>query len=548
MTYLKTALSLFLLMCLLLATVTAFAVVSVNVPIGDWTYDVIDKLTGMGLIKSDLRGIRPITRLEMARLTTEAEAEFEEIFESQKDKYPAQRWEIIRALLNRLKNEFRGSLEDLSEGGGPSVAIKPLENVYFGYLYGNNEFDLENDRGQKYGESSNVRAGFSTYGTFFNHLAYYFNPEYRYTEDLSPSGEACCGSEGSEVELLEGYGKLEFFNIEVEVGRDSLWWGPGRHGSLILSTNAKPFDMLKFSNPRPVVLPWIFRYLGLWKFEAFYTKLDEDRVVPEPEFIGYRFDIKPFPFLEFAHSRTIMLCGDGSGVKCVTDLSFSDWMEVLFGGGNQDDLNTNQLTGFDIDLNFQNVDRWVPGIGSVDIWFEYADESGPYPPNSGFVTGIKLGDILLNGRTDFIFEYGDNVIRFEVGDFVFYANGIYQTGYRYYCDVMGHNMDADAREYYVRLQHFLTPDWVLGLAYNYQDRGIEAAKEGENQDEFLEKNGMDQTNLEDKQRFDVDLTYQKTDKFLAQAGYRYERIDDVNGVQGATQDNHILWVFLQYSF
>ena len=57
MTYLQTVLSVFLLLCVLLAAATAFAMVSVNVPIGDWSYDVIDKLTGMGLIKSDQSSI-----------------------------------------------------------------------------------------------------------------------------------------------------------------------------------------------------------------------------------------------------------------------------------------------------------------------------------------------------------------------------------------------------------------------------------------------------------------------------------------------------------
>ena len=59
---------------------------------------------------------------------------------------------------------------------------------------------------------------------------------------------------------------------------------------------------------------------------------------------------------------------------------------------------------------------------------------------------------------------------------------------------------------------------------------------------------MYRINLEDKQRLDLDVTYQKTDSFLGQAGYRYEKIDNVLGVDGATQDNHIFWVFLQYSF
>jgi hypothetical protein len=482
----------------------------------------------------------------MARLTREAEEEYEELFDAQQEKYPADRWEIIRALIDRLKSEFKASLEDSSAGGGSSVAIKPIENVYATYLYGNNEFDLENDKGQKYGEGSNLRAGFSTHGAFFNHLAYYFNPEYRYTEDLSPEKIACCGDEGSELDLKEGYGKLEFFNFEVEVGRDSLWWGPGRHGSLILSANAKPFDLIKFTNPSPIVLPWVFRYLGLFKFQAFYTKLEEDRIVPAPEFIGYRFNIKPLPFLEIGHSRTIMLCGDGTDVKCVTELSFSDWLEVLFSGGNDSDLNTNQILGFDIELSIQNVNRWVPGISSVDIWFEYADETGPAPPNSGFVTGIKLGDVLLNGKTDVVFEYADAAIETARGG-IFYTNKVYPPGYRYFCDVMGHEMDTDSRDYYFRVTHFLTPDFVLGASFNYEDSGI-VVKTKEDPMAFLEGRGLPPSVLEDKTRFDLDFTYQKAAAFLAQAGYRYEKIDDLNGVEGATQDNHIFWAFLQYSF
>jgi hypothetical protein len=52
---------------MLIITLPAAAKVSVNVPLGHWGYDAIDKLKGLGLIHSDLRGTRPWTRMELAK-------------------------------------------------------------------------------------------------------------------------------------------------------------------------------------------------------------------------------------------------------------------------------------------------------------------------------------------------------------------------------------------------------------------------------------------------------------------------------------------------
>jgi hypothetical protein len=49
-----------LMLALFLAT-PAMARVSVNVPIGHWSYEAIGKLKALGLINSDIRGTRPWT-------------------------------------------------------------------------------------------------------------------------------------------------------------------------------------------------------------------------------------------------------------------------------------------------------------------------------------------------------------------------------------------------------------------------------------------------------------------------------------------------------
>ena len=70
---------------ILFITPPAAAKVSVNVPLGHWGYDAIDKLKGLGLIHSDLRGTRPWTRIELARLIVEADEQFEEIANAEKE-------------------------------------------------------------------------------------------------------------------------------------------------------------------------------------------------------------------------------------------------------------------------------------------------------------------------------------------------------------------------------------------------------------------------------------------------------------------------------
>jgi hypothetical protein len=519
----RSALLIALLCCFFLVKPSA-ARVSVNVPIGHWAYSAVDKLTGLGLIQINMGTTKPWTRMEGARLTLEAKHKLQDaLSETDKNESTSKgRWDIIRAIVARLEHEFRAELDELTRDAETSTYIKPIEDVYVHYLYGENDVDIENDKGQELAKDSNVRAGFSTHGLVFSHFGYYLNPEYRYSEGQF-------GGDDDRIDLLEGYGKVEWFNMEVEAGRDSLWWGPGRHGSLILTDNAQPFDLVKFSNPRPVVLPWLFRYLGLFKVVAFWTELEKNRVIPEAELMGYRFHFKPFPLLDIGVSRTIMLGGEG-GAKGAADLSLSDWAKVLSGKNISGDLNTNQIGGLDFEFLIPDVNRWVPVMQSISLWGEWygEDEAGGLPSKEGYVAGLKFSDLLLTGRTDLILEYADNVISGRPG--LWYSHGIYQTGYRYEGEIMGHNMGGDAREYYLRLEHCLSPDFSLGLDYNGQERGVEADTQ------------------EDRDRIDVDLTYQGLDGVLVRAGYRYEAIDNVGQIQGDDETNNILWLSLDYSF
>ncbi|MBW1852898.1 MAG: hypothetical protein JRJ15_16075 [Deltaproteobacteria bacterium] len=72
------------------------------------------------------------------------------------------------------------------------------------------------------------------------------NPEIRY-------------SDGDKTIIMDKvYGVVELLGMELEVGSDSQWWGPGYHGSILFSNNPEPLTMVKLTNSRPVLLPWTF--------------------------------------------------------------------------------------------------------------------------------------------------------------------------------------------------------------------------------------------------------------------------------------------------
>jgi len=172
----------------------------------------------------------------------------------------------------------------------------------------------------------------------------------------------------------------------------------------------------------------------------------------------------------------------------------------------------------------------VPILKSVEIWGEYygEDEAGSWISHIGWVAGLKLGDIFLTGKTDLTFEFADNVIGGRPD--LWYNHSVYKSGYTYKGEVMGHNMDTDARDYFMRLEHYLFADWILGLDYNRQERHVESNV------------------TEDINRVDLDATWQRTDSLRIQAGYRFETIDNLDQVKGDDQDNHIFWLFANYSF
>ncbi len=374
------------------------------IPLDDSVYSLILRLEAEGIIKSGLITTLPLSRREVVRVLREAEKA------GNKNSFLEEVIDLLRRLLR----------DDIVE----TKFIKPVDNLYTRYFYADSGIQglYYNNDGDKFRKGSNVRLGFSSKAEL-GRLSFYVNPEFRYSE-ADDSGD-----KDEYAFLKTGYGVLNFAGLDLQVGKDSQWWGPGYHGALMLSNNPDPLTVIKLSNSQPALLPWIFKYLGPFRFTLIETRLEKDKNTPEPYIWGMRLNFKPIPYLEAGIQRTAVFAGKGR---------LNDVSAILksFGGSNEDELKGRsgvQRAGFDLKLT---VPSWLQPF---QLYLE-AGEDGTKVLQSkwSYITGLYLPRILLLDRLGFRAEYSEN---YFVSSFISNNRAI------------GHHMGVDSSDMFFELNY-----------------------------------------------------------------------------------------------
>ncbi len=418
----------------------------------------MDKLAGLGLVDSSLQGSRPYSRLEAARQVREA-----------RDKaggggFPP----IVYQLLNRLEYELKDQLPELGAGSStPRSYLKPLRSLDLKYLY-------QDDQSSVY-PGTNARQADLDYNDFgidhtnFHNAQLILESEARYKGlfllSVRPMLEA--HQEDNQdtnfnTSLLEGKAALSLGPFEISAGRQALWWGQGRHGSLILTNNAKPLDMLRVTNPTPLLLPWIFKYLGPFRFDVFWSRLEQQRAVPKPYMAGLRLNFKPFPLFEVGASRVAIFGGDGR-----PDINLSDFFTILVGKNLSGGADTSdQLAALDARL-------LLPFLWGAEFYGEWGgeDEAAFSLANTAYLAGLYLPRLEPSGRMSLRLEYAD-LSRIDNNSFPWYHHGIYRSGYTYQQKILGHHVGGAAKDTFVEIRWLLPQDLTLSVDCDFETRGF----------------------------------------------------------------------------
>jgi membrane-associated phospholipid phosphatase len=424
------------------------------VPLDSWVYEAFERLAGLGLIDTDIEGLRPWTRNECIRLMNEGLDHIDNDASGEGSR-----------ILEALQHEFQQDVDALDEGSSATFRVESLysrtehisgQPLTNGYTFGQTQF---NDFGRPYGQGWSTVNGFSASATWGRWFAYV-----RGEAQTAPSIPALPLSTREVIQtvnlypvlppgtnqastqqftLLDSYVGLMFSNWEVSFGKQSLEWGPGDGGPMMLSDNIEPINMIRFNRVTPFKLPSVLGWLGPMRIELFLGQLDGQQFVASPEvsfagqtgqaldpqpFIhGQKLSFKPTRNFEFGIFRTTVYGGPGYPLTTHTLL------RSLFSTGNTVAGSPvkpgDRRSGIDFTYRLPYLRNWVSfyGDGFTD------DQFSPigYFDRSAWHAGLFFSHIPKVPKLDFRVEgvYTDNPLGGNLGDGFYYFNFTWRSGY-----------------------------------------------------------------------------------------------------------------------
>jgi len=446
------------------------------VPLDSWIYPLFDRLIATGAINDAIWGMRPWTRLECARMVSEAGDRLQD----------ASPESMSVRLYDALRQEFVPELTLLAGGGNRAIH---LESVYVrvadisgppltdGYHFGQT---LYNDFGRPFQQGFNSVAGFSGWATSGRWVVY-ARGEYQHAPsgpenspavqnaidaiDDNPGLPASPQAARNQARLLDAYVGLNLADWQLSYGQESQWWGPGESGPLLFSDNASPIRMFHIDRVSPFHLPWVGKILGPMRWDAFFGTLQGNLLSPAPFFHGEKISFKPTPNLEFGFTRTVEVGGEGRPFTLdrlfLTYFSVTSYINkpALKDPGKRDG-------GFDFSYRVPLLRKWLT-IYNDSI---STDDPSPLaaPRRAGISPGLYLTQFPGIPKLDFRVEAPlTNTVGTDVPGRYIYWDNYYHDLYTNRHFLMGDWVGRDGSGIQAWSRYWLTPKNSIQFGYRH---------------------------------------------------------------------------------
>jgi hypothetical protein len=430
------------------------------VPLDSWIYPALERLAALGYVKTDSLGMRPWTRLECARLVSEAAQLSPDVDGTSQ----------LQGLFRALSEEFS------AEGGlmsGEQNVHAQLESVYQrslvisgapltdGYHFGQT---ILNDFGRPFQQGFNNVSGTSGWAVA-GPFVVYARGEYQYAPSAAGPSEAVLDfitnrdflpmnapslpiSSTIRFHLLDAYVGMNLSNWQITYGKQSLWWGPSAGGTMAFTDNAAPLNMFRVNRVAPFRLPGVFGYLGDMRLDFFLGQLSGQEFINNG-FLGqkaqghYGKDLNPQPFLS----------GARISFKFTPNFEFNMSKTTIYGGP-KNPLTATTLLKSALDMH-QDGEPLGDGRSSVDFSYRIPklrnwltlygegfteDEISPLakPGKSVWQGGLYFAQLPKFNRMDMRIEGGfTSPVDFSTCNGCFYHNFQYVNGFTNNGQLMG---------------------------------------------------------------------------------------------------------------
>ena len=462
------------------------------VPLDSWIYPALERLAALGYVRTAIIGLRPWTRLECARQVNEA-AELQADADA-----PAE----VQALQHALTQEFAADFQLMS---GETNVHAQVESVYaraMGIsgtpLTDNHHFGetVLNDYGRPFQAGFSSVAGTSEWAVA-GPFVIYTRGEYQSApsaaslspaalgyissvDGLPPNPPAMPVAAISRFRLLDAYVGMNVGDWQVSFGKQSLWWGPGEEGAMMMTNNVEPLNkMFRINRVSPFHVP----HVGDIRIEFFIGQVAGQQFINnsasygslnpafvgqygkplalQPFFSGGKISFKFTPNFEISASKTTLYGGPGN------PLTFKTMLESTFAIH----VNGSSLGSGHAELDF------TYRVPKLRDWLSFyvdalqTDEISPVnrPYKAAFQSGLYLVRFPSIPKLDLRVEGGTtSPINFPTCNGCYYSNGQYVSGYTNNGQQMGTWIGRATQGEAIRSEYWLGPQKKIGIELRHR--------------------------------------------------------------------------------
>jgi hypothetical protein len=317
---------------------------SAYVPVDSWVYSALDRLQALGYLDDAFEGLRPWTRLTIARMLVTANDTMHDqqlewlLITQEKGAEPGgSGGREARSLLAALNQEFD---PDLNACG----AHAELDTVY-SYTRGMTDTPLRdsyhlgqtlvNDYSRPYEAGNNEYTG-GTARMEHRRFALSFRGEYEHAPfalgysqplfdllssqvDLIPVASNPVQStiplgpiaQGNTFRVLEANLSYRLLGHEISFGKSDHWMGPAKGGAFAWSNNAENIYAFQIDRTDPLHIPLLSDLIGPVRYDFFVGSLQGHTAPNDPWVHAEKFSFKPTRNVEIGFERTVIWGGQG---------------------------------------------------------------------------------------------------------------------------------------------------------------------------------------------------------------------------------------------
>jgi len=477
------------------------------VPLDSWIYPSLERLIALGYLKSAVLGMRPWTRMQCARLLQDAQENFPD-----NGADGGEAGKLYASLRNELGQEISrldgaanvGARIDSIYSRSMGISGTPLRD---GYHFGQT---IINDYGRPYWSGYNNVTGIIA-DAETGPMSFSFRSEYQYAPPMPSYPASVLAATGAadgtpalangtaafnRFQLLDSMASFNLNNVQISVGKQSVWLGPGESGPLLMSDNAAPFPMAKIEDIVPREIPGLSRLFGPMRAEFFVGQLSGQQwelctlptcssrypgsfltvgrttefiagpnIALQPFLHGEKISFQPTQNLEFGMGVTTMFGGPGLPV------TFGNFFRTYYVHTSNLALNPGKrASAADITYRMPGLRNWLTVYLDSMTW----DEVSPVGSTRANVNpGIylpklpKLPKLQLRAE-GFNISHTTHNGQFVPG-WVYYNADRYRSGYTSDGDLLGSWIGRAGRGGQGWLTYSFSPRTNVQLGYRLQD-------------------------------------------------------------------------------